>query len=278
MSSFELTRYVTIGQYIPENSLVHRLDPRVKIVLFVVLVLTVAFAGTYVANVILAAACLLLFAISRVPLRYGLSGLRPALPFVVVLFLLQVLFLGKGEGATVLWQAGWLSITSEGLRIAVVAVMRFVEILCLVSILTLTTTVNELARATEALLRPLGRIRFPVHETTLILTIAVRFVPTLAMEMEKLMKAQASRGADFGHFRWWQIVRRTKQVFPVIIPLFLNAMHRAEDLVTAMEARGYVPGAERTTYTAFRMQWSDVAAAVVVCVFCGAMWLIRFPV
>ncbi|ADG07673.1 energy-coupling factor transporter transmembrane component T family protein [Kyrpidia tusciae] len=278
MSSFELTRYVTIGQYIPADSAVHRLDPRVKIILFAMLVLTAAFASTYTGNVVMAAACLLVLIVSRVPVGYGLSGLRPALPFVVVLFILQVLFLGKGPGAVVLWQAGWFSVTADGLKIAVVAVMRFLEILCLVSVLTLTTTVNDLARGTEALLRPLARIRFPVHEVTLILTITVRFVPTFAMEMEKLVKAQASRGADFGHFRWWQVVRRTKQTFPVIIPLFVSAMHRAEDLITAMEARGYVPGARRTTYTEYRMQARDGVAAVLVVAFCAAMWLIRFPV
>nr|WP_276718255.1 energy-coupling factor transporter transmembrane component T [Kyrpidia tusciae] len=132
MSSFELTRYVTIGQYIPADSAVHRLDPRVKIILFAMLVLTAAFASTYTGNVVMAAACLLVLIVSRVPVGYGLSGLRPALPFVVVLFILQVLFLGKGPGTVVLWQAGWFSVTADGLKIAVVAVMRFLEILCLV--------------------------------------------------------------------------------------------------------------------------------------------------
>lgn len=265
----ELSRRITIGQYLPTNSVVHRMDARYKLVAFTIVVLASAFAPTLVGNLILLAFSLVALWISRIPLGYGLSGIRPALPILVVLFLLEMFFYAGAGHSQVLARVGPLTITAGGLSVAVLSVIRFVDIVFFISILTLSTTLSDLSHGVESLLRPLRKVRFPVHESALILTIALRFVPTFAEEAEKLMRAQASRGGDFGTARWWQIWRRTKSMFPILLPLFLSAMHRAEDLVFAMEARGYVPGAARTSYIALRSTSRDLWALLVCVVVCA---------
>ncbi|TGV29914.1 energy-coupling factor transporter transmembrane protein EcfT, partial [Mesorhizobium sp. M00.F.Ca.ET.186.01.1.1] len=154
--------------------------------------------------------------------------------------------------------------------------MRFVEVIFLSSVLTLSTSTTELTHGMERLLGPLEKVKFPVHAFALIITIAIRFVPTFAMEMEKMMKAQASRGADFGTGEWWRIVQRTKDMFPIIIPLFNVALSRAEDLILAMEARCYMPGASRTRYTQYKAKGIDyaalVASVVISVVMLGIPW------
>lgn len=273
----ELSRRITIGQYLPTGSVIHRMDARYKLATFVIVVLASAFAPTLAGNVVMLIFSVVLLAISRIPLRYGLSGIRPALWIIVVLFLLEMFFYAGAGHSRVLAHVGPLTVTAGGLSVAVLSVVRFVDIVFLISVLTLSTTLSDLSHAVESLLRPLRVIRFPVHESALILTIALRFVPTFAEEAEKLMKAQASRGADFGTARPWQVWKRTKSMFPILLPLFLSAMHRAEDLVFAMEARGYVPGAQRTSYVELKSSARDlwllvIALAVsVLVVFAGSL-------
>lgn len=273
----ELSRRITIGQYLPTGSIVHRMDARYKLATFVLVVLASAFAPTLTGNLIMLAFSGVVLAIARIPLRYGLSGIRPALWVLVVLFLLEMFFYAGAGHSRVLAHVGPLSVTAGGLSVAVLSVVRFVDIVFFISVLTLSTTLSDLSHAVESLLRPLRVIRFPVHESALILTIALRFVPTFAEEAEKLMKAQASRGADFGTARWWQVWQRTKSMFPILLPLFLSAMHRAEDLVFAMEARGYVPGAERSSYitltSSARDLWLMLIALAVSALAVLAGWL-----
>jgi energy-coupling factor transport system permease protein len=262
-SEFELTRNITIGQYLPTNSAIHRLDPRFKLAAFIILIMAIAMCDTYVGNLFALAVCLSLFRLSRIPLHYGLSGIKPALPFIVILGLLQLLFYGEiASGGAVYFEFGIIKITSESIRLVIVSAMRFVEVIFLASVLTLSTSTTELTHGMERLLGPLEKVRFPVHAFALIITIAIRFVPTFAMEMEKMMKAQASRGADFGTGEWWRIVQRTKDMFPIIIPLFNVALSRAEDLILAMEARCYTPGAVRTAFTHYQAMRRDYAALI----------------
>jgi energy-coupling factor transport system permease protein len=279
MAEFELTRNITIGQYVPANSFIHKWDPRYKLFTFCILILAMSFCGSYLANVIAVVFCILLFPISKIPISYGLSGVKPAIPFILALALLQLLFYGGGIGHSghVYWHWGIITITSASVQMVVVSTMRFIEIIFIASVLTLSTSTTELTHATEALLRPLAKIKVPVHAFALILTIAVRFVPTFAMEMEKLMKAQASRGAEFGTGRWWNILQRTRDMFPLIIPLFNVALARAEDLALAMEARGYVPAASRTAYRKYRGRASDMAALGMGLVISAALLFIPYP-
>ncbi|WP_126426803.1 energy-coupling factor transporter transmembrane component T family protein [Brevibacillus marinus] len=257
-AEFELTRNITIGQYLPTGSLIHRLDPRFKLAVFAILVVAIAICDTYVGNLLALVFCIWLFRLARIPLSYGLSGIKPALPFIIILALLQLLFYGEvASGGTIYVEYGIVKITSASIKLVIVSALRFIEIIFLSSVLTLSTSTTQLTHGMQSLLRPLGKVRFPVHAFSLVITIAIRFVPTFALEMEKMMKAQASRGAEFGSGEWWRIVRRTRDMFPLIIPLFNVALARAEDLILAMEARCYTPGGERTVFTHYKAKPLD---------------------
>lgn len=273
-AEFELTRNITIGQYLPTGSVIHRLDPRYKLTAFVIMILAIAVCNTYLGNLFALAVCLVMFRLSHIPLHYGVSGVKPAVPFIIILAIMQLLFYGEiARGGTIYFQYGFVTISSEVIRLVVVSAMRFVEVIFLSSVLTLSTSTTELTHGMERLLGPLEKVKFPVHAFALIITIAIRFVPTFAMEMEKMMKAQASRGADFGTGEWWRIVKRTKDMFPIIIPLFNVALSRAEDLILAMEARCYTPGAARTRYAHYRATPKDFAA-VGICMILAIVMLI----
>lgn len=277
-SEFELSRHITIGQYVPTGSYIHRLDPRVKLACFVVLVLAIAFNTTYVGNGIGLILSVYLFWGSKIPISYGLSGVKPAVPFIIILALLQLLFQGQlFSHGTIYVHSGFILITSESIRLVVVSAVRFVEIIFLSSVLTLSTSTTELTHAIQSLLSPLKKIHFPVHEISLITTIAIRFVPTFAMEMEKMMKAQASRGADFGSGSWWRIIQRTRDMFPIIIPLFNIALSRAEDLILAMESRCYTPGNDRSAFTVYKALPKDYAALLIGLLFSVLLLFFPFP-
>ncbi|MCF8565135.1 energy-coupling factor transporter transmembrane protein EcfT [Alicyclobacillus tolerans] len=275
---FELTRNITIGQYVPTNSIIHRFDPRFKLAMFAVLILTISFLSSYLANVAALILSLLLFYVSEIPLSYGMSGVKPALPFMIALAVLQLLFYGGvADTGIVLFHYGIIDITTASVKLVVVSAMRFVEIIFVTSVLTLSTTITELTHGMELLLRPLKVFKIPVHAFALIMTIAIRFVPTFAIEMEKMMKAQASRGAEFGTGQWWRIVQRTRDMFPIIVPLFNVALARAEDLVLAMEARCYTPTDERTSYKRYEAKPLDYVVLAVGLVVSAALIAIPFP-
>ncbi len=275
---FELTRNITIGQYVPTGSVIHKLDPRFKLLLFVILILAVSFCDSYYGNIFALIVSLAMFWISRIPLSYGMSGIKPALPFMIALAILQLLFYGNnfGDAGTIYFHWGIVEMTSGSVQLVVVSTMRFVEIIFLTSVLTLSTSTTELAHGMEQVLSPLKVLKIPVHAFALIMTIAVRFVPTFAMEMEKMMKAQASRGAEFGTGGWWRIVQRTRDMFPIIVPLFSVALNRAEDLVLAMEARCYTPTDERTSYKKYHATLKDFLALLISLIVSAALVFIPF--
>ncbi|MFS0779455.1 energy-coupling factor transporter transmembrane component T [Neobacillus sp. 3P2-tot-E-2] len=263
-SEFELSRNITIGQYVPTGSFIHRLDPRIKLLLFTILVLAIALNTSYVGNALGLLLSIYLFWVSKIPVSYGLSGIKPAIPFIIILAVLQLIFQGNVfSGGTVFIEYGFILITSESIRLVIVSAVRFVEIILLSSVLTLSTSTTELTHAIQSLLSPLKKVKFPVHEISLIITIAIRFVPTFAIEMEKMMKAQASRGADFGSGEWWRIIQRTKDMLPIIIPLFNIALSRAEDLILAMESRCYTPGNERSAYSVYKAIGRDYLVLII---------------
>jgi energy-coupling factor transport system permease protein len=263
-SEFELSRNITIGQYVPTSSFIHRLDPRIKLLVFTILVLAIALNTSYVGNAFGLLLSIYLFWASKIPVSYGLSGIKPAIPFIIILAVLQLIFQGNVfSGGTVFFEYGFILITSESIRLVIVSAVRFVEIILLSSVLTLSTSTTELTHAIQSLLSPLKKVKFPVHEFSLIITIAIRFVPTFAIEMEKMMKAQASRGADFGSGEWWRIIQRTKDMLPIIIPLFNIALSRAEDLILAMESRCYTPGIDRSTFSVYKAIRRDYIVLII---------------
>ncbi|MFD1673344.1 energy-coupling factor transporter transmembrane component T family protein [Alicyclobacillus fodiniaquatilis] len=276
MANFELTRYITIGRYVPRDSFIHRLDPRIKLLCFVLWVFAVSAFSSIIIQFVLLLLTTVLFLLAKLPLGYALSGVRPAVPLIGIMLIFEILFARSGPDATVLVHAGWLRVTTGGIALALLSVTRFLSIVWLVSLLTLSTSLSNLTHALEQVLSPLRFARIPVGDIVMMLTIALRFVPLLGEEAERLMKAQAARGADFGTARWWQIIRRTKSVFPILIPLFVGALHRGETLVMAMEVRGYRPGQKRTSYVSLEGRKTDaislVASVIVVGFFAWCTW------
>jgi len=277
--NFELLRYITIGQYLPRSSPVHRLDPAVKLLAVTALVLTVAFLYSYVGTALMLLLILGLVALAGVPVGFALSGLRPALWFVAALLVLELLF-SPGTGLTggeTLLSWGFLHVTAGSLHLTLVSGLRLVEFLLLMSAFTLTTRTSDVTRAVERVLSPLAALRLPTREFALVLTIALRFVPTFALEMEKLMKAQASRGGGLTRASRWNLLQQARARVPLVVPLFLMALRRAEDLVAAMESRCYVPGRPRTMYRRYRLRPADFAALALVLAVCAALLWAPFP-
>ncbi len=278
MDEFEFLRDITIGQYLPVASPIHRLDPRAKLLAFVALIIAITFTGTYLGNLILVVAALCLIAWARIPLNYALVGLRPAIPFILVLAVFQLIFAPASiVGSPILFSWGVLHITTEGVRLVTIGMARFVELILLVSLLTLTTTTTELAHGQESLLAPLNWLRLPVHEYILTMTIALRFVPIIALETERLMKAQVSRGADFGSGSRWHFIQQTRRMIPLLVPLFIATLERAEELIVAMEARGYLGGKGRTRFVELHASMPDLSAVLAALAFAALMLVVPFP-
>ena len=276
MSEFELLRNITIGQYLPTGSYLHRLDPRPKIIAALLLTAAVSFAPTILGNVCLLAACALVVRLGRIPFGYALRGLVPAVPFLVILAVLQLVFYGRNydPASPVIFQWGWIVVTAAVGRLVVVSAARFVELLMVTSVFTLSTRTTELTLGVESLLRPLRPLRVPAHELALVATIALRFVPTLALEAERLLRAQASRGGSLGGRRW-NFVAAARRLLPILVPLFTFALTRAEELIVAMEARAYTGGGGRTRYSVLQGTLRDWLAPAVALIF--LIVLLRAP-
>lgn len=276
MQDFELMRNVTIGQYIPTGSFIHRLDPRTKIMAAIFLILGISFNASIIANAIFLVVVLVITYISRVPVRYMLRGFILGLPILVMIFVMQLFFQGWTEPAgKVYFEWGFLRITRYSLQLMAISLFRVVSFIFLTSLITMTSTTTELTHGTEALLKPFRRIGLPSHELALILMISLRFVPTLAEEMERIMKAQASRGADIGRQGFWRPDKAARMILPLIVPLFMSAFRRAEDLILAMEARGYVSGEGRTKFVQLHARAADYA--VIAVTFAYMLLLIFYP-
>lgn len=276
MENFELLRNVTIGQYIPTGSVIHRLDPRAKLLAAVFLILAISFNVSILANLMFLAVVFVIALLSRVPLTYILRGFILGLPVLIFIFVMQFLFLGWVEPAgRVYFEWGWIRVTRYSLHLIAISLIRITSFIFLTSLITMTSTTTELTHGVESLLKPLRRIGVPSHELALILMITLRFVPTLAEEMERVMKAQASRGADIGTARMWRPDKAARAFLPLIVPLFIGAFRRAEDLILAMEARCYVSGAGRTKYVILESRALDYV--VVAASFIFMLVMIFFP-
>lgn len=278
MSEFELLRNITIGQYLPTGSYLHGLDPRAKIVAAILITGAVSFTPSYVGNLCLLIACLALVGLGRIPVAYALRGLIPALPFLVILAILQLLFFGRNYDpmSPVIFQWGWIVVTAAVARLVVVSAARFVELLFVTSVFTLSTRTTELTHGIEGLLGPLRRFRVPSHELALVVTIAVRFIPTFALQAERLLKAQASRGGTLSGRRW-NFVATTRRLLPILVPLFIFALKRGDELIVAMEARAYTGGEGRTSYTVVQGTLRDWVAPAVALAFLLLMLRTPFP-
>ncbi len=275
-NSLNWSSQIVIGKYIPSTSILHRMDPRAKLTLFILFLAVLSFTHSVTLEMVWLVALFLLLYVGKIPVRYFFSGLRPALPLLFLFMLLQLFFLPV-PGATHFWLTwSWFKIGPETITLIVSGALRFIVIFLLIQLLTASTSLTDLAHAFEQLLSPLAKLRLPVHEVAIIIVIAVRFVPTFAAEADKIRRAQAARGADIGTAKAWQVIKRTKSVFPILLPLFILAINRAEDLVLAMEARGFVPGGKRTRYITFAWRKRDTLGFVLGTVFTVLMGVWQF--
>ena len=260
-----MIRDITIGQYYPAKSVVHRLDPRVKLICTLLYLISLflfsSIPGYLVATVFL----ICVIHISKVPFSYIVKGLKPVIMLLMITVLFNLFLTRQGD---VLFHAWIFTITEGGLRTAVYMAIRLVYLIIGSSLMTFTTTPNELTDGIEAVLHPLNKIHVPVHEIAMMMSIALRFIPILLEETDKIMKAQLARGADFEN---GNILQRAKSMVPILVPLFVSAFRRANDLAMAMEARCYRGGDGRTKMKPLRYKSRDYAAYIIVIAYVVAV-------
>jgi energy-coupling factor transport system permease protein len=275
MQDFAYLRHITLGQYLPRDSVVHALDPRVKLLFTATLAIAISVNASYTANAALLAALFALALLSLVDPLYILSSLKPAVPLIIMFAAVQALFFDGPYGPTtvprLLWAWGPFEVSTAGVRLVVISILRLLELWLLTSLLTNTTPTSTLARGIESLLRPLSAAGFPGHELALVFTLALRFLPVFALELEDALKAQVSRGAEW-HSGRLSFIRNSRRVAG---PLFADALRRAEELATAMEARCYVGGRGRTHMLALRFARADWLALVTGMSFAVLMLVCR---
>lgn len=244
-------RDITIGQYYPGNSILHRLDPRVKLLGVIVYVAMLFITNNIFALAFPAAILIVLIAVSKIPLSYILKGMRVLVYLMIAAVFFNVFFT---EGEHMIWRWWILKVSHEGILRAVFFAVRLMFVVVGASMLTYTTTPTTLTSGLEKVLSPLKKIHFPAHELAMMMSIALRFIPILAEEMNKIIKAQLARGADFES---GGLIKKAKGMVPILIPLFISAFRRASDLATAMEARCYHGGEGRTKMHPLKYETRD---------------------
>lgn len=259
---------ITIGQYFPGSSILHRLDPRTKVVLLFFYLVLIFVCRSAISYAILSALTFALMVLSKVPLRMMLRSLKPLWWIILFTFVIHV-FSTPGEELAKVWI---FSVTWEGIVQGFYVSLRLVLLILLSSLMTFTTSPLKLTDAMEALLAPFKRIGVPAHELAMMMTIALRFVPTLIQETDRIMKAQQSRGANFTD---GSIAKRLRAFVPVLVPLFLSAFRRADDLAMAMEARCYRGGEGRTQMKALKITSIDYVAWGFTIVLIAAVIVLR---
>lgn len=249
---------ITLGQYFPGFSFIHRLDPRTKLIGTIVFISSIFIAESLVAYGVLAAFVAAVIATSGIPLKLVLRSLRPLWIIIVVTIIIHLLT----TPGTVIYALGPLAVTQEGLRQGALMTARLIFLIVMSSLLTFTTSPIVLTDGIEQLLNPFRRLGLPAHELAMMMTIALRFIPTLLEETDRIMKAQMARGADFAQ---GNILRRAQSMVPLLVPLFISAFRRADELAVAMEARCYRGGENRTRMKELRFAFSDgVAFAAII--------------
>ena len=245
---------ITLGQYFPGNSPIHRLDPRAKLIILVMYIVALFVASSWVSYAVVLAFLLITIKISTIPPKSIVRGMKPV---VFILLFTGILNLFYSDGGTVLVRLGSLAITTEGVKRAIFMMGRILMLISGTFLLTYTTSPISLTDGLESLMNPLKKIRVPVHELSMMMCIALRFIPTLIEETDKIMSAQKARGADFEN---GNILDRAKALIPVLVPLFISAFRRADELATAMECRCYQGGEGRTKMKLLRYSRADLYA------------------
>ena len=267
-----MLRDITLGQYYQTDSVIHRLDPRVKLMTTICYIISLFIVDNFIGYILAGAFLALVIKLSKVPLKFMVRGMKSII-FLLIIAVIFNLFLTPGEVIFTLWK---LRITREGLRQAIFMAIRLVFLIMGSSVMTLTTTHNTLTDGREKLLGPLKIFKVPVHEIAMMMSIALRFIPILLEETDKIMKAQIARGADFEN---GNLIKKAKSLVPLLVPLFISAFRRANDLAMAMEARCYRGGEHRTKMKPLvykKRDWlaySTVVCYLVCCVVFGKILL-----
>ena len=259
---------ITLGQYFPGNSLLHRFDPRSKIIFTVLFIAAIFLCKGLVSYGITLLILLIMIGISKVQPRVFLKGMKPVV-FIVVCTAILNLFYTSG---TVLWSWGILKITEEGIWKAGFMVLRILMLIACTLLLTYTTSPILLTDGLEKLLRPLKKLNFPVHELSMMMSIALRFIPTLIQETDKIISAQKARGADFDS---GSLIQKAKALIPILIPLFISSFRRAEELAIAMECRCYHGDEGRTSLRQLRYAGRDYGLIVFSIALCAGIVVLR---
>ncbi len=263
-----MIRDITIGQYYPTESVIHKMDPRTKLAATVVFIISL-FTFNSITGYLLAGAFLaMVIKLSKVPFSYIVKGLKPII-FLLVFTAGFNLFLTPGQ--RILFQAGFLKVTVEGLETAVFMAVRLIMLIIGSSLMTFTTTPNRLTDGLEHVMRPLKKFGVPVHEISMMMSIALRFIPILLEETDKIMKAQTARGADFES---GGLIQKAKSLIPLLVPLFISAFRRANDLAMAMEARCYRGGEGRTKMMVLKYKDCDRKGYLVLAGYVALLWVV----
>ena len=263
-----MIRDITIGQYYPAKSFIHRLDPRVKIVCTLLFLISLFVQNSILGYALATVFLIMIIKVSRVPFKFIVKGLKAV---VILLLFTVVMNLFLTEGGVVLVQFWIFRITENGLRTSVFMAVRLTYLILGSSLMTFTTTPNSLTDGLESLLHPLNKLNVPVHEVAMMMSIALRFIPILLEETDKIMKAQIARGADLDS---GNIIQKTKAMVPILVPLFMSAFRRANDLAMAMEARCYHGGEGRTKMKPLIYKSRDYAAYTITIVYVVAVFVI----
>ena len=261
---------ITIGQHYPTESIIHKLDSRVKLVATFIFMISLFIINKFWPYSIVIVSLLAIIKLSNIPFKYILKGLKPLRWIILFTFVINIFFL---PGEKLILSFGFLRVTQEGISQAIFMAIRLTLLVLGTSLLTLTTSPMDLTDGIERLLNPFKNIGLPVHELAMMMTIALRFIPTLLDETDKIMKAQMSRGADFESNN---LINRAKNLVPLLVPLFVSAFRRAEELGTAMEARCYRGGYNRTKMKESVLSKADYVSYVLQFMYLGSIIVTRF--
>ena len=261
---------ITLGQYFPGNSVIHRLDPRTKLIILVVYIVALFLAVNWVSYALMAAFLLTVIRISTIPAKSFLRGMKPLLLILIFTGVLNLFFTTDGEVLVDFWI---ITITTGGLQRAIFMVLRILLLICGTFLLTYTTSPISLTDGLESLMNPLKVIKVPVHELSMMMCIALRFIPTLIEETDKIMSAQKARGADFES---GGLMDKARALIPILVPLFISAFRRADELATAMECRCYQGGTGRTKMKLLRYTLWDLYAFMTAGAVLAAVCVLRY--
>lgn len=263
---------ITLGQYFPGNSPIHRMDPRMKLILTILYIVGVFIVANLPGYAIALAFLYIVVRVSGIKFSYLAKGVKPLRFIIIFTFILNLFFV---QGETPIFTLGFFTLTKEALNNAIYFALRLIFLVMGTSVLTLTTSPVQLTDGLERIMHPLEKIHFPAHELAMMMTIALRFIPTLLSETDRILKAQLARGADLDR---GSIVRRMKAFIPVLVPLFVIVFQRADDLAVAMEARCYRGGEGRTRMKPFRWRAADTAALAFCALLIAAQKLLNWVV